>query len=50
VGTGNIAVFQRIGDVAPALHSDGTAGQISTALLFLALAIIVARTALRKVE
>jgi putative OPT family oligopeptide transporter len=50
VGTGNIAIFQRIGDVLPALHSDGGAGQIATALLFLALAIVVARTALRKVE
>jgi len=50
VGTGNIAVFQSIGEMVPALHSDGVAGQIATALLFLALAIIVARTAMRKVE
>jgi hypothetical protein len=34
----------------PALHSDGVTGQIATALLFLALAIVVARTAMRKVE
>jgi putative OPT family oligopeptide transporter len=50
VGTGNIAVFQSVGDVVPAFHSDGVPGQIATALLFLALAIVVARTAMRKVE
>jgi hypothetical protein len=50
VGTGNIAVFQGIGEMVPALHSDGVSGQIATALLFLALAIVVARTAMRKVE
>jgi len=50
VGTGNIAMFQGIGEMLPALHSDGVSGQIATALLFLALAIVVARTAMRKVE
>jgi len=50
VGTGNIAMFQGIGNALPALHSDGVSGQIATALLFLALAVVVARTAIRKVE
>src|SRR5215208_2835294 len=50
VGTGNIAVFQGIGEMMPALHSDGVAGHVGTALLFLALAVVVARTAMRKVE
>ena len=50
VGTGNIAMFQGIGEWFPALHSDGASGQVATALLFLALAVIVARTAMRKVE
>ncbi|HEY3159453.1 MAG TPA: oligopeptide transporter, OPT family [Vicinamibacterales bacterium] len=50
VGTGNIAMFQSIGNVVPALHSDGVSGQVATALLFLALAVVVARTAMRKVE
>jgi len=50
VGTGNIAMFQGVGEMLPALHSDGVSGQIATALLFLTLAIVVARTAMRKVE
>jgi putative OPT family oligopeptide transporter len=50
VGTGKIAPFQSIGNLVPALHSDGVAGQIGTALLFLALALVVARTAMRKVQ
>ena len=50
VGTGNIAVLQRVGDVLPAFHSEGASGHIATALLFLALAVVVARTAMRKVE
>jgi hypothetical protein len=43
-------MFQAIGNLVPALHSDGVSGQIATALLFLALAVVVARTAMRKVE
>jgi hypothetical protein len=43
-------MFQGIGEWFPALHSDGVPGQVATALLFLALAVIVARTAMRKVE
>jgi hypothetical protein len=50
IGTGSIATFQAVGNVLPALHSDAVSGQIATALLFLALAVIVARTAMRKVE
>ena len=50
VGTGSIGVFQTIGNAVPVLHSDGVSGQIATALLFLALAVITARTAMRKVE
>jgi putative OPT family oligopeptide transporter len=50
VGTGAIGPFQTIGNVVPFLHNDGLSGEIATALLFLALAVIVARTAIRKVE
>ncbi len=50
VGTGAIAPFQNIGNMVPFLHSDGISGQIATALLFFALAVVVARTAIRKVE
>ena len=50
VGTGNIDMFLAVGKVTPFLHSDGVSGQVATALLFLALAIVTARTAMRKVE
>jgi hypothetical protein len=50
VGTGAIAPFQSIGNMVPFLHSDGVSGPIASALLFLALAVVVARTAIRKVE
>jgi hypothetical protein len=50
VGTNTIGPFQSIGNGVPFLHSDGLSGEIATALLFLALAVIVARTAIRKVE
>jgi len=50
VGTGTIGPLQGIGNALPFLHSDGVSGQIATALLFLALAVVVARTAMRKVE
>jgi len=50
VGTRTIGPFQSIGNVVPFLHSDGVSGELATALLFLALAVIVARTAIRKVE
>ena len=50
VGTGAIGPFQSIGNALPFLHSDGISGEIATTLLFLALAVVVARTAIRKVE
>jgi putative OPT family oligopeptide transporter len=50
VGTGSIAPFQAIGDIFPALHEEGLLGQIASALLFIALAVIVSRMAMRKVE
>ena len=50
VGTGAIGPLTNIGNAVPFLHSDGVSGQIATALLFLALAVVVARTAIRKVE
>ena len=49
--TGNLGRYiQSIGTALPSLHGDGVAGQLASALLFLALAVIVARTAIRKVE
>jgi putative OPT family oligopeptide transporter len=50
VGTGSIAPFQDIGNIVPALHGETAVGQIASALLFLALAVIVSRMAMRKVE
>ena len=50
VGTGYIAPFQSIGNFIPALHEETAVGQIASALLFLALAVIVSRMAMRKVE
>ena len=50
VGTDTIGPFQRLGNIAPGLHQGGAVGQIGTALLFLALAVIVARAARRKLD
>ena len=50
VGTGSIAPLQSIGNVFPYFHEENLVGEIATALLFLALAVIVARVAMRKVE
>jgi len=50
VGTGYIAPFQSIGELIPALHEETAVGQVASALLFLALAVIVSRMAMRKVE
>ena len=50
VGTGYIEPFQSIGNVIPALHGETAVAQIASALLFLALAVIVSRMAIRKVE
>jgi putative OPT family oligopeptide transporter len=50
VGTNTIAPFQAIGNAVPFLHAEDTMGHIFGALLFLALAVIVARQGMRKVE
>jgi len=50
VGTGSIEPFQSIGNLIPALHGETAVGQVASALLFLALAVIVSRMAVRKVE
>jgi putative OPT family oligopeptide transporter len=50
VGTGNIEMFQAIGNAVPFLHGEDAAGHIFGALLFLALALIVVRMGMRKVE
>jgi putative OPT family oligopeptide transporter len=50
VGTGSIEPFQSIGNLIPAMHGETAVGQIASALLFVALAIIVSRMAMRKVE
>jgi putative OPT family oligopeptide transporter len=50
VGTGSIEPFQSVGNIFPALHGETAVGQIASALLFLALAVIVSRMAMRKVE
>jgi putative OPT family oligopeptide transporter len=48
VGTGHIAGPQSIGNLLPFLH-DGTSGYVASALLFLALAIVLGRAAQKKV-
>jgi putative OPT family oligopeptide transporter len=48
VGTGNIAGPQSIGAMLPFLH-DGTSGYIASALLFVALGVILARQAQKNV-
>jgi putative OPT family oligopeptide transporter len=50
VGTGTIGPLQAIGNAFPFFHEENLVGQIATALLFLGLAVIVARVAMRKVE
>jgi putative OPT family oligopeptide transporter len=49
VGTGTIAPFQVIGDAIPALHGEETLAHVAGGLLFLALAMILARYAKRDV-
>jgi hypothetical protein len=39
-----------VGDILPALHGEGLVGQFGTAALFFALAVVVARAGMRKVE
>ena len=48
VGTGKIAMPEAIGNALPFLH-DGTSGYIASALLFVALAVVLARAAQKKV-
>jgi putative OPT family oligopeptide transporter len=48
VGTGNIALPQTLGNLVPFLH-DGVSGQIASALLFFALAVVLARQAQKKI-
>jgi hypothetical protein len=50
VGTDTIGPFQKIGDIIPALHSPGVVGQIASAALFLALAVVTARAAQKKLS
>jgi putative OPT family oligopeptide transporter len=50
VGTGSITPLQTVGNIFPYFHEENLVGQLGTALLFLALAVIVARLAMRKVE
>ena len=50
VGTNTIAPFQAIGNALPFLHGENALGHLFGALLFLALAVIVARMGMRKVE
>ena len=50
VGTGNIGWFATLGTYIPYFHEESAVGQLASTALFLGLAVIVARTALRKVE
>jgi putative OPT family oligopeptide transporter len=50
VGTGTIAPFQAIGTAFPYFAQETLAGQLASSALFIALAVIVARMAMRKVQ
>ncbi|MGH2381824.1 MAG: OPT family oligopeptide transporter [Candidatus Limnocylindria bacterium] len=50
VGTDTIAPFQAVGNALPFLHGEDALGHIFGALLFFALAVIVARMGMRKVQ
>jgi putative OPT family oligopeptide transporter len=50
VGTGTIGPLQAIGNAFPFFNGETLLGEVATALLFLALAVIVARVAMRKVQ
>jgi putative OPT family oligopeptide transporter len=50
VGTGTIAPFQSIGAAFPFFAQESVIGQLASSALFIALAVIVARMAMRKVE
>ncbi len=49
VGTGKIGIPESIGNMVPFLHDDGLGGYIASALLFIGLAIVLARAAQKKV-
>jgi hypothetical protein len=48
VGTGKIGLPESIGNALPFLH-DGASGYVASALLFIALAVVLARAAQKKV-
>ena len=48
VGTGRVAVPEAIGNLVPFMHT-GTSGYIASVLLFIALAVVLARAAQKKV-
>ena len=50
VGTNTIAPFEGVGNILPWFHDGGVVGQLASAALFFALAVVVARAAMRKVE
>jgi putative OPT family oligopeptide transporter len=50
VGTGTIGPFQSIGTAFPFFAQESVVGQLASSALFIALAVIVARMAMRKVE
>jgi len=50
VGTGTIGPFQSIGAAFPFFAQESVIGQLASSALFIALAVIVARMAMRKVE
>jgi putative OPT family oligopeptide transporter len=50
VGTNTIDPFLKVGNIIPALHSPGVAGNLASAALFLALAVITARAAQKKLQ
>jgi putative OPT family oligopeptide transporter len=50
VGTGTIGPLQAVGNVVPWFHSPGPVGQLASAALFFALALVTARAAQKKIE
>jgi putative OPT family oligopeptide transporter len=50
VGTNTIGPLQAVGNMVPFLHDETVIGQLASTALFFALAVIVARMAMRKVE
>lgn len=50
VGTERIQMFESVGNILPALHEEHIVGRLASGLLFFALAVIVARKGMRRVE